>query len=268
MARIRTVKPEFFRHELLQELEEKHGKLKPMLVFAGLWTLCDKNGNFEWKPRLIKLDILPFITFNIDDTLNILNTSGFIVKYESDGKIYGHIPTFEEHQRISGKELQTPGKYPEPTCEMIEKLLGSNGEATEKHPESQERKGKGKERKGNGYTSLPENFSISDRVKKWAAKNKLDHLEEHLDSFKLKCQAKEYKYVDWDAAFMNAIRDNWAKVGGNGNGRGTGNGHGGFGKPEPTIIPEYTGEDLPTEEERQRGLQRLKELKQLTRGIG
>jgi len=61
-------------------------------------------------------------------------------------------------------------------------------------------------------TSIPENFQISDRVRKWAAGKNQNHLEEHLESFKLKCKSKDYKYIDWDAAFMNAIRDNWAKV--------------------------------------------------------
>lgn len=152
MARIRTVKPEFFRHELLQDLEEKHGKLKPMLTFEGLWTLCDKNGNFEWRPRQIKLDVLPFLSFNIEDTLNLLKENGFIVRYEINGHFYGHIPTFEEHQRITGKELQSPGKYPEPTKETIEKHPGSTQEAPEYTPDVQEKE-REKERKGYIYSS-------------------------------------------------------------------------------------------------------------------
>lgn len=254
MARIRTIKPEFFRHEALQDLEEKHGKLKPMLVFSGLWTLADKNGNFEWRPRQIKLDILPFLSFNIEDSLNLLQKNGFIVKYEINSHFYGHIPTFEDHQRITGKELQSPGKYPEPTEETIEKHLGSIRETTENPPDVQERKGKGKERERERIkTPIPPDFQISDQVRKWAARQKQNHLEEHLESFRSKCLANGYKYLDWDAAFMNAIRENWGKIGEQGNGKK-------FTGPEPTIIPEYTGDDIPSEEERQRGLQRLKEL--------
>lgn len=62
-------------------------------------------------------------------------------------------------------------------------------------------------------TSMPNNFGISERVKAWAKKNKHSHLEQHLESFRLKCTAKNYQYVNWDSAFMNAIRDNWAKIG-------------------------------------------------------
>lgn len=59
-------------------------------------------------------------------------------------------------------------------------------------------------------TSLPESFGISDSVRQWAADKKISNLEEHLESFKLKAQAKNYQYANWDAAFRNAIADDWA----------------------------------------------------------
>jgi hypothetical protein len=116
MARIRTIKPEFFRHEGLQDLEISHPGQYPMLVFAGLWSLCDKAGRFEWKPRQIKLDVLPFLPFDMEETLSLLESSGFIEHYEVDGKLYGYIPSFKDHQRITGKEATSPEKYPAP-CE-------------------------------------------------------------------------------------------------------------------------------------------------------
>ena len=59
---------------------------------------------------------------------------------------------------------------------------------------------------------LPPDFCISVRVKSWAEKKKFTHLEEHLEAFLLRAQAKGYKYLDWDAAFMNAIRENWGQI--------------------------------------------------------
>jgi hypothetical protein len=61
-------------------------------------------------------------------------------------------------------------------------------------------------------TTIPENFTISDRVKEWAVKKNMNHLEHHLESFKLACAARGYEYIDWDAAFMRAVTDNWAKI--------------------------------------------------------
>ena len=149
MARIRTIKPDFFRHEGLQDLETANPGKHPMLVFAGLWGHCDKSGRFEWRPRMLKLDILPFLDFSMTDTLELLVASGFIRRYSADGGEYGVIPTFAEHQRIGGKELEAPEKFPEPPG----KQSGSTGEA----PGSAGREGKGKEGKGkegNGDTGL------------------------------------------------------------------------------------------------------------------
>lgn len=146
MARIRTIKPEFFRHEGLQDLEAASPGKYVMLVFAGLWGQCDKNGRFEWKPRTLKLDILPFLEFDMGETLALLWEAGFVRKYEIDGKEYGEIDSFEKHQRISGKEAQESGKHPAP----IEYTQRSTGEAPGKQPESQEGKGKGKEEEGKG----------------------------------------------------------------------------------------------------------------------
>ncbi len=151
MARIRTIKPDFFRHEGLQELELAHPGEYPMFVFAGLWGHCDKAGRFEWKPRMLKLDILPFLDFDMAGTLEILERADFVRRYEVDGKTYGVIDSFPEHQRIGGKEAQDPEKFPAPT----EKQEGSTREALGKQKGLQE--GKGREEEGNGVNPAPKN---------------------------------------------------------------------------------------------------------------
>ena len=72
-------------------------------------------------------------------------------------------------------------------------------------------------------TPLPENFEISPSVYQWAKNKGHTRLDEHLESFKAKCKANDYQYADWDSAFMEAVRSDWAKLkpaGGNGNGKG------------------------------------------------
>lgn len=61
-------------------------------------------------------------------------------------------------------------------------------------------------------TDIPENFAISSAVKAWAAKNRYDRLDEHLEAFKRKVAMKGYQYLDWDAAFMEAVREDWSKL--------------------------------------------------------
>ena len=136
MARIRNIKPDFFRHEHLQDLEIGNPGKYIMLVFIGLWTQCDANGNFQWRPRMLKLDILPFIDFDIDETLQILADAGYVHPYHAEGEKYGHIPHFTRHQRITGKEATEGQKYPVKTPEQQQ---GNNGETTGKHPVAQER---------------------------------------------------------------------------------------------------------------------------------
>ena len=62
-------------------------------------------------------------------------------------------------------------------------------------------------------TSLPENFSISDRVKDWASKKGIYNLEDHLEYFINTVKSNGNKYLDWDAALMKAITGDWAKIG-------------------------------------------------------
>lgn len=158
MARIRSVKPAFFRHEKLQEL----GALS-MLIFEGLWTQSDRAGRFAWKPKTLKLDILPFIPFDMEAELGKLADAYFVIKYEVQGEFFGVIPTFLDHQRLTGKEAIEPPLYPAPpeakpkkSRKLGEPKKGSDGEASGKQlgsgetkPVSQEKEGKGdKEKEG------------------------------------------------------------------------------------------------------------------------
>lgn len=61
-------------------------------------------------------------------------------------------------------------------------------------------------------TSIPDDFCVSKRVADWAAQKGFDRLDEHLDAFIRKAKMNAYTYMDWDLAFMEAIREDWAKL--------------------------------------------------------
>lgn len=67
-------------------------------------------------------------------------------------------------------------------------------------------------RKRKSKTQIPDDFGISDGVRLWAEKNGHRRLNAHLDNFVDAAKAKDYRYVDWDAAFKTAIRKNWADI--------------------------------------------------------
>ena len=61
-------------------------------------------------------------------------------------------------------------------------------------------------------TPIPEDFAVSERVKGWAALKGFNRLDEHLEAFRRKASANGYAYANWDDAFMEAIREDWAKL--------------------------------------------------------
>lgn len=103
MARIRTVKPELFRHEELFELEKETG-LPIRLCFIALFTCCDREGRFRWKPRQLQLDCIPYDDIDFSRVLDALATRGFVIRYTKSGVDYGCIPTFSKHQVINNRE--------------------------------------------------------------------------------------------------------------------------------------------------------------------
>ncbi len=111
MARIRTVKPQFFKDGDLFDAEEQT-KLPLRMAFVGLWTVADREGRFKWKPKDIKPDVLPFDNVNMADVLDALVACGKIQKYTVDGQNYGWIPGFKAHQHINQREVKS--EIPEP----------------------------------------------------------------------------------------------------------------------------------------------------------
>lgn len=67
-------------------------------------------------------------------------------------------------------------------------------------------------KKSNPKTAMPVDFGISESVKTWAASKGFGQLDLHLEAFKGKVAANAYTYANWDQAFMNAIREDWAKL--------------------------------------------------------
>ena len=103
MARIRTVKPELFRHEGLFEAEESSG-LPLRIAFIGLFTVCDRRGIFRWQPRQLKLDVMPYDSVDFSRVLDALLSRGFVKRYAMGSDEFGLIPSFERHQVINNKE--------------------------------------------------------------------------------------------------------------------------------------------------------------------
>ena len=99
MARIRTIKPEFYQDEDLASLSEP-----AFILAAGLLNHADDEGYFKAHPGLIKAAVFPLRepSVSIHGMLVELSNIGYIRLFEgSDGKNYGQINGFTKHQKIN-----------------------------------------------------------------------------------------------------------------------------------------------------------------------
>lgn len=96
MARIRTIKPEFFTSEDIVSLS-------PMarLLYVALWCEADKEGRLVWKPFTFKLRYFPADNCDIAGLCNEIASAGLVVLY---GEGYAYIPSFKAHQHINPRE--------------------------------------------------------------------------------------------------------------------------------------------------------------------
>jgi hypothetical protein len=142
MARIRSIKPDFFLHEELSELSPLH-----RLFFIGLWTLADKEGKLEDRPRRIKAALFPYDETDVEPLLADLDAGGFILRYQADKKPCIYIPGFESHQRPHPKEtsFKLPNPSPEALCREISRQAVKRSECIPSSPAGKEILDNGKE---------------------------------------------------------------------------------------------------------------------------
>lgn len=101
MARIRTIKPEFWRDEDLSTISAEAA-----LLAIGLLNHADDEGYFNANAKLIESDVFPLreLSGTTTELLNELHRIGYVTMFHgTDGKRYGHIVNFEKHQVINKK---------------------------------------------------------------------------------------------------------------------------------------------------------------------
>jgi len=96
MARSRNIKPGFFQNEVLADMPAL-----ARLLFAGLWTIADREGRLEDRPRRIKASIMPYDDVDVSAVLDMLAApqDPFVVRYEVDGVEYIQITKWHDHQK-------------------------------------------------------------------------------------------------------------------------------------------------------------------------
>jgi hypothetical protein len=106
LARIRTIKPEFWT-------DEKVVAMTPLarLFFIGMLNFVDDDGRAAYSPARLKMQILPADPADSSALLGEIRREGLIVGYEVDGKEFFQIVNFHKHQKV---DKRTPSKLPPP----------------------------------------------------------------------------------------------------------------------------------------------------------
>jgi hypothetical protein len=110
MARARNIKPSFFQNEEL-------GELSPLtrLAFIGMWTIADFKGCIEFRPKRLKVQLMPYDDCNFEQIANDLDKSGLIAIYSVRGQRYIKIINFEKHQNPHKNERESGSDIPDIT---------------------------------------------------------------------------------------------------------------------------------------------------------
>lgn len=105
MARIRTIKPDFWTSEQIVECSPI-----ARLLFVGLWNFVDDGGAMPLSPRRIKMQIFPGDDFDLSTLcgwLAELRTAGLIATYRAAGGRFLAV-TGWKHQRIERPTIAHP----------------------------------------------------------------------------------------------------------------------------------------------------------------
>lgn len=99
MARARNIKPGFFKNEDLAECSPW-----ARLCFIGLWTMADREGRLEDRPKKIKGELFAFDSVEVEPLLAELERWKFIRRYQVGSDRFIFILKFAEHQTPHGTE--------------------------------------------------------------------------------------------------------------------------------------------------------------------
>jgi hypothetical protein len=196
VARIRTIKPEFFTSEDIVGLTPL-----ARLLYVAIWCEADKEGRLTWKPVTFKLRYFPGDNCDIASMCKEIVDAGLVVLY-GDGLAV--VPSFKAHQHINPRESDS--QLPEPVAIPTRKARVVTRQSRDSDAQGG-REGKGKEGKDSSAdaknsraSSLPENFYPNDAGVTAAEAAGLN-VKVEVANFSNHHASKGSKFIDWQAAW-------------------------------------------------------------------
>lgn len=212
MARIRTIKPDFFTSDDICALSP-HARL----LYIGLWCEADREGRLMWTPNAFKRRYLPDDKCDIDKVCAELAARDLVRVYGEQGE-FAYIPTFLDHQKPNPREAQSTLPNPD-LYESYLDLHASNPELLAQVG----REGKGKEGKGRDSASGREEISdeeleqvreayaefvMAAKKHEWPTPRNLDPDRKQ----KLRARLNEHGVDGWKQMLQEAEASDWLKT--------------------------------------------------------
>ena len=225
MARIRTIKPEFFRSRSLARCS-----LAARVTFAGLWCEADDYGRGVADPRILKGSLWPLDDEvgweQVDAHMGELEATGHIVRYEVEGDAFFEVVAWSDHQSSAyrrGKALHPDqdGVLHDEACKELQDARpdvlegkGREGKGEEGTVPPNGEQPKSKRGRKKAAHPLPDGWEPSGATREWAKAEYPAHAKRAvLEAFRDHARATDRRQVDWDSAFRNWIRNDakWSK---------------------------------------------------------
>lgn len=155
MARIRSIKPEFFTSLTIAGL-----RCEARMTFIGLWTYADDEGRGVDDARLVRAAVWPLddrTIAEVETDLAALSAAGLIQRYEAGGRRFLAVTSWAEHQRVDHPRAST---IPAPTGIIRESLA----KPRENLAPDRKRIGRGREEEGKGKEDAARDDSVDQLV--------------------------------------------------------------------------------------------------------
>jgi len=209
MARIRSIKPQFWTSEQIAECSPN-----ARLLFIGMWNFCDDYGVHPASVARLKMEIFPADALSTEDIRRMvaeLLANGLIEEYEIPGEgRYWWVTGWDRHQKPDTKT----GLYPLPSGAIGKKIRRTNAEDSPNgsrtladHSPTDKEKEKEKEKsippsapKQKKLTGVDPDFQINETGLKYA-KERGVNVATQLQAFLNHHQAKATKLKDWQAGW-------------------------------------------------------------------
>jgi hypothetical protein len=140
VARIRTIKPEFFTSEQVVECSPT-----ARLLFVGLWCFCDDYGIHPASPKRLKMEVFPGDSMTDEEVAALIDEliqSGLLRFYTVAEQDFW-VVTGWRHQKIEKPTRRYPG--PEEATEKIDDQSSNTQRPLDDSSRRKGREGKGRE---------------------------------------------------------------------------------------------------------------------------